>query len=92
MPGAACVFLQVETDLGRVGWQPQPQRARWENGTAKDCLCPSPTLPGLGVEKGWGRDEGAGCGPVGTLASPGPGPSGSAGNSILWRTPAECLG
>lgn len=24
MPGAACVFLQVETDSGRVGWQPQP--------------------------------------------------------------------
>lgn len=57
MPGAACVFLQVETDLGRVGWQPQPQRARWENSTAKGCLCPSPTLPGLGVRAG-GAGEG----------------------------------
>lgn len=26
MPGAARVFLQVETDSGRVGWQPQPWR------------------------------------------------------------------
>ena len=52
MPGAACVFLQVETDLGRVGWQPQLQRARRENSTAKGCLCPSPTLPGLGVRAG----------------------------------------
>lgn len=58
MPGAACVFLQVETDLGRVGLQPQPQRARWENGTAKDCLCPSPTLPGLGVGAGGGEGRG----------------------------------
>lgn len=41
---------------------------------------------------GQGGGEGRGCGPVGTLASPGPGPSGSAGNSILWRTPAECSG
>lgn len=30
MPGAARVFLQVETDSGRVGWQLQPWRTHEE--------------------------------------------------------------
>lgn len=92
MPGAACVFLQVETDLGQVGWQPQPQKSTLGERHRKGLPVPSPTLPGLGVEEGVGEGRGAGCGPVGTLASPGPGPSQLYGNSILWRTPTECLG
>lgn len=48
MPGAAGVFLQAETDSGRVGWQPQPWRAGRES-TRTLCLYPNPSLPDLGA-------------------------------------------
>lgn len=47
MPGAAGVFLQAETDSGRVGWQPQPWRACREI-TRTLCLYPNLSLPDLG--------------------------------------------
>lgn len=57
MPGTACVFLQVETDSGRVGWQPQPQRACRENTRPAACA-PAPPCQALGA-----------CSQVGILAS-----------------------
>lgn len=71
MPGAACVFLQVETDSGRVGWQPQPQRACRENSTATSCLGPTPSR----------QDLGASC-QVGIQASSGPRASSTPGRAI----------
>lgn len=52
MPGAACVFLQVETDSGRVGWQPQPQRACRENTRPAACA-PAPPCQALGPAVRW---------------------------------------
>lgn len=52
MPGAACVFLQVETDSGRVGWQPQPRRAHRENNTTTGCWAPALPHQVLGA---WGQ-------------------------------------
>lgn len=49
MPGAACVFLQVEADSGRVGWQPQPQRARREKSTGAAAWTPAPPCQALGA-------------------------------------------
>lgn len=52
MPGAAHAFLQVETDSGRVGWQPQPWRTHEEQYQSY-LLCLSPSSPGLrGLELG----------------------------------------
>lgn len=52
MPGAACVFLQVETDLGRVGWQPQPQRACREKSTRTTTYTPAPPCQAWGLQSG----------------------------------------
>lgn len=52
MPGAACVFLQVETDSGRVGWQPQPQRACREN-IRSAASAPAPPCQALGPSVRW---------------------------------------
>lgn len=49
MPGAARVFLQVETDSGRVGWQPQPWRTQ-KNNTRAICLCLCPSSPDFRVQ------------------------------------------
>lgn len=54
MPGAACVFLQVETDSGRVGWRPQPQRARRENTRPAACA-PAPPCQASGPAVRWAR-------------------------------------
>lgn len=53
MPGAACVFLQVETYLGRVGWQPQPQRACREKSTRTTTYTPAPPSQAWGPAVRW---------------------------------------
>lgn len=80
MPGAACVFLQVEADSGRVGWQPQPQRACREKSTGAAAWTaawtPAPPCQASGA-----------CHQVGALASPVlPAPLGerSLENTVGW--------